>query len=576
MTDGASRQGGAPEPVTCATLVTLHLRLLELEAQEQRGRERQRRLKNASPTEPRVVNTGRTPCSVTVTLKVPERVRRRSRRTLAALCVDKGGRVDVARLSGGATYPAVVSDVTSHLLTLVIRGHPGIAPGEVLAVTPKIGDPTIDWMQKALMRLASTTDGHVGRMRAALFAEEPLEKRRDTVEFALRQRRLAVIHGPPGTGKTTFLVEIILQHRRLGHRVLVCAPSNTAVDNLLERLWKAGASADLLRLGHPGRIRPSLHRFCLDRRVCMTSQPKVTSQTILRSATVVLGTLTGVYNDLLREVGNNPFDLTVIDECSQALEAACWVVAPYAAKLLLTGDHHQLPATILSKEAAHQGLALSLMERQVALHGDAAVRMLHTQYRMHELIQRWPSEAMYGGLLEAAPAVRRHRLSQLSGVRDTVETGPVLLLIDTAGCRPQETRHAKTGSRGNDGEAGILAARVVALLRDGLSAGGIGVITPYARQVELIGTRLRHLRLPVEVSSVDGFQGREREAVLLSLLVVVCDTTTVRADAFIASLVDHMVQHDTSEGAQEDQRSCDQALIELAGNLRLYHRGCRA
>ncbi|XP_037073400.1 DNA-binding protein SMUBP-2-like [Pollicipes pollicipes] len=272
-------------------------------------------------------------------------------------------------------------------------------------------------------------------------------------------------------------------------------------------------------------------------------------------------------NDAFRHdaaAGKAPFDLAVIEESSQALEAACWLAVPLADKLLLAGDHSQLPPTVLSREAAEKGLAVSLMERQITLHGAATVCKLHTQYRMHELIQRWPSE---------------HRLSQLPNVSETEETGPVLLLIDTAGCRLEETSDSSTGSCANQGEADIVVAHARALLRAGLEAGELCIISPYKRQLDLVDARLRQLKLGVAVGTVDGFQGREKEAVLLSLvrsnqrrkvgflaerrrinvavtrarrqLFVVCDTATVRADVFLASLVDHMVKHGEVRSAND-------------------------
>ncbi|XP_037068891.1 DNA-binding protein SMUBP-2-like, partial [Pollicipes pollicipes] len=417
-----------------------------------------------------------------------------------------------------------------------------------------------------------------GRLR--LINRQLDDGQRRAVEFALRQRRLAVIHGPPGTGKTTVLIETILQHRKLGHRVLVCAQSNAAVDNLLAALHKTG-KRDMVRVGHPGRIPEGLHSYLLQGRIPKFLKKRQRQnisrleimERILLSNGIVLSTLTMANEDgPLGRYGNSSFDLVVIDECSQALEAACWLAAARADKLVLAGDHFQLPATIKSRVAARQGLGLSLMERQVALHGDAAVRMLCTQYRMHELIQRWPSETIYDGRLVAAQGVRAHRLPQLPGVKDTLDTSPTLLLVDTAGCKMAET--SRDRSKVNEHEADIVARHAHALVLAGLPADQVAIITPYKQQVSLIRNALHSRQLDghgqVEVGTVDGFQGREKEAVLLSLvrsnqrndvgflkdrrrtnvavtrarrqLFVVCDTNTVCADEFIRSLIAHLKQ----------------------------------
>ncbi|KAF0292152.1 DNA-binding protein SMUBP-2 [Amphibalanus amphitrite] len=330
-------------------------------------------------------------------------------------------------------------------------------------------------------------------------AREPVE--RDAVEFAVRQKHLAVIHGPPGTGKTATIVEIILQHLKSGCRILACAHSNTAVDNMLERLSEKN----------------SLHDLGL----------------------------------------------------SMSMEAACWLAAQRTGKLLLTGDHRQLPPIVFSPPAAQCGLEVSLMERQVELHGEKAVRMLCTQYRMHELIQQWPSQQHYNDRLEAAPAVRDHRLTDLPGVRLTEDTEHTLVLIDTAGYGLTEARPDYSGSRSNHGEAEIVAAHVNALVWAGVSQDQIGVITPYRAQ----STRVRGELLwdglnKVDVQTVDGFQGarkgghrrnvghlqearpriryrqasHQRAAITRARrqLVIICDTKLMSQDDDLQSLLEYM------------------------------------
>ena len=297
------------------------------------------------------------------------------------------------------------------------------------------------------------------------FFSRKLDKsQRKAVGLALRDQPLTVIHGPPGTGKTTTIVEVILQHVERGQRVLVCAPSNKAVDNTLDGLWKQTKKVvcelnmeKVLRLGHLARMEEKHRRFSPHlkvkkhmERIERLRMPLVKMQHerarmmagLLRGASVVMSTLTSVRSVEMDE----PFDLLVIDECAQATEAACWLAIPYARKVLLAGDHCQLPPTILSQEAARRGLAVSLMERQMELHDEGVVHMLDTQYRMHELIQAWSSKILYDGKLKAAPEVASRLLTQLPGVRKTTRSQPTLLLVDSAGCKLKESQKDKTTS----------------------------------------------------------------------------------------------------------------------------------
>lgn len=279
------------------------------------------------------------------------------------------------------------------------------------------------------------------------------DSQKEAVTFALSQKEVAIIHGPPGTGKTTTVVEIILQAVKQGLKVLCCAPSNVAVDNLVERL--AQIEAQVLRLGHPARLLESIHRHSLDavlahgdntqivleirkdidqafakmkkaqdrgqkvhfrgeikslRKELRSREEAATSQ-ILKKASVVLATNTGASDDgPLKLLPNDYFDLVVIDECAQALEASCWIPLMKAPKCILAGDHKQLPPTIISRKAAANGLSLSLMERLIQKYGEQVVRMLTVQYRMHNAIMQWASKQMYGGRLVAHKMVATHLL----------------------------------------------------------------------------------------------------------------------------------------------------------------------
>ncbi|XP_077595625.1 DNA-binding protein SMUBP-2 [Stigmatopora nigra] len=437
------------------------------------------------------------------------------------------------------------------------------------------------------------------------------DSQREAVTFALSQRELAVIHGPPGTGKTTTVVEIILQAIKQGQKVLCCAPSNVAVDNLVERL--ARCKAKVLRLGHPARLLESIQKHSLDailaksdnaniiadirrdidkaflgmkknkekgervnhkreigelRKELKTREATAIAQ-ILKSAHVVLSTNTGACDDgPLKFLPAEHFDWVVIDECAQSLESGCWIGLLRARKCILSGDYKQLPPTIKSHVAASKGLSLSLMERLIQMYGDSVVRMLTVQYRMNSAIMEWASKEMYQGRLRAHSSVEAHLLKDLLGVTCVEETSTPLLLIDTAGCGLTEMEVPDEQSKGNQGEVDIVDLHIKALTEAGVNSKDIAVIAPYNLQVDLLRQKLSARHPDLEIKSVDGFQGREKEAVVLSLVrsnrkgevgflaedrrinvavtrarrhvAVVCDTQTVQNHAFLKTLVQHI------------------------------------
>ncbi|XP_028823164.1 DNA-binding protein SMUBP-2-like isoform X3 [Denticeps clupeoides] len=440
------------------------------------------------------------------------------------------------------------------------------------------------------------------------------ESQREAVAFALSQRDVAIIHGPPGTGKTTTVVEIIIQAAKQGHKILCCAPSNVAVDNLVERLVRS--KVNVLRLGHPARLLESIQRHSLDAvltrsdsadviadirrdmdkifsklrkeaergeksrlrrevgelRKELRSREETAIRQALKAAAVILATNTGACDDgPLKVLPAEHFDLVVIDECGQALESSCWIPLLRAGKCVLAGDHKQLPPTVKSQTAARDGLSLSLMERIIDRYGDSVVRMLSVQYRMNSSIMQWSSDQMYQGKVTAHTSVAAHLLKDLPGVASVEETEIPLLLVDTAGCGLFEMEDADEQSRGNQGEVDIVVLHVRALMQAGLDARDIGVIAPYNLQVDLLRQQLSQKHPDLEIKSVDGFQGREKEAVVLSLvrsnrkgevgfltedrrinvavtrarrqLAVVCDSQTVRNHDFLRSLLDYMTEH---------------------------------
>jgi ATP-dependent RNA/DNA helicase IGHMBP2 len=385
------------------------------------------------------------------------------------------------------------------------------------------------------------------------------ESQLEAVRFALTADDVAILHGPPGTGKTTTVVELIRQITRSGQRVLAVAPSNIAVDNLLEKLLAAGEKA--IRLGHPARVLPELRQHTLDLLVenhpevrlahklareaytlreqaskytrarpepgerrakrqeakqMLADAHKIEDQVIerlLNSARVVCATVTGLDRDLL---GSQTFDWCIMDEASQGTEAAAWAPLQVAERLVLAGDHFQLPPTVISAQAAAEGFNVSLLERLLQQLGKGVSRRLTVQYRMHHEIMKFSSQEFYEDSLSADATVSGHLLQDLPGVAANELTETPIHFIDTAGASYDESLEPDGDSRYNRQEADLVLKKVQDLLDSGLAPAEIAVISPYSAQVRLLRERLRQPEM--EIDSVDGFQGREKEAVIVSLV----------------------------------------------------------
>ncbi|KAA8570589.1 hypothetical protein EYC84_002846 [Monilinia fructicola] len=387
------------------------------------------------------------------------------------------------------------------------------------------------------------------------------------IKFALASKEIALIHGPPGTGKTHTLIELILQMLKRNLRVLVCGPSNISVDNIVERL--APHKVPILRLGHPARLLPSVVNHSLEV-LTQTSEAAAIVQDVRKEMdskqASIKKTKSGrerkaIYRDLKelrkefrereKKCVKNPsgrderFDAVIIDEASQALEAQCWVPLLSASKVVLAGDHLQLPPTIKSlnskvktksqdteTEGISRGMTLetTLFDRLLKLHGVGIKVMLTTQYRMHNKIMKFPSDELYESKLVAAEAVKARILTELPyDIEETEDTIEPLIFFDTQGGdfpekSEEESIDKKAGkgllgeSKSNEMEMALVRRHVQNLVDAGLKPEDIAVVTPYNAQLALMSRSMKEAFPGIELGSVDGFQGREKEAIIVSLV----------------------------------------------------------
>ena len=417
-------------------------------------------------------------------------------------------------------------------------------------------------------RLAYLRDLFYGRQRAEVFTFDAMRfpwlntSQERAVNDVLRAKDVRVLHGPPGTGKTTTLVEAINETLMRETQVLVCAQSNTAVDWISEKLVDCGIP--VLRIGNPTRVNDKMlsftyeHRFAdhpdypklwqvrrdmremrrrrrekaehfhqkLDRlkELAVELEVRITGD-IFGQVRVIASTLVGAGNKLL---DGKRFGTVFIDEAAQALEAACWIPIRRASRVILAGDHCQLPPTVKSLQALKGGLGKTLMERIVE-NKPECVSLLEVQYRMNDEIMQFSSDYFYQGRMKSAPEVA-HRLIH--------EGDAPILWFDTSTIELGEDEQndfkekfvGETFGRINKGEANLTLSLLQIyfqrvgkqrILNDRID---VGIISPYRAQVQylkrLIKKRaffkpFRHL---ISVNTVDGFQGQERDVILISLV----------------------------------------------------------
>ena len=416
-------------------------------------------------------------------------------------------------------------------------------------------------------RLAYLRELFHGDRQPQRYAFEPIRfpwlnpTQEQAVNEVLRAKDVAIVHGPPGTGKTTTLVEAINETLMRESQVMVCAQSNMAVDWISEKLVDRGIN--VLRIGNPTRVNDKMLGFTYERR--FESHPDYPQLWAIRKAIrelrqhrkrggdtfhqkmerlksratelelrinaqlfgearVIACTLVGSANKLL---DGQRFNTLFIDEAAQALEAACWIPLRRVSRVILAGDHCQLPPTVKSLAALKAGLGVTLMERVTATQ-PSVVTLLKVQYRMNEAIMRFSSDWFYGGQVKSAPQVKHRGILDYDNPFLWIDTAPLEEEDDSPVYHEQFV--GESFGRVNKAEANL----TISTLRDYLEKVGkqrfldeqvdVGVISPYRAQVQYLRSlikatpELKPFRRAITVNTVDGFQGQERDIVLISLV----------------------------------------------------------
>lgn len=472
-------------------------------------------------------------------------------------------------------FSAVISYVQDNKMVIVLPSAGALTdilqPQEI-GIQLYFDETSYKTMFQALQAAIKAKGNRLAHLRDVLLGKSPTSRRQlfpmrfpwlntsqeEAVNHLLCEKEVAIVHGPPGTGKTTTLVESIHETLHRENQILVAAQSNTAVDWICEKLIDRGIP--VLRIGNPTRVNDKMLSFTYERK--FESHPDYAELWSIRKAIreiqgslrkksasekdtirnrlsrlrfratelevkidnelfdearVVACTLVGSANRVLT---NRNFSSLFIDEAAQALEAACWIAIGKAERVILAGDHHQLPPTIKCIEAARSGLDKTLMEK-VALRRPEVVSLLTTQYRMHEDIMGFSSHWFYEDRLKSAPEVK---------YRGILEYDTPVIWYDTSACDFEEDQLSESQSRINKKEAELLINKLQLYIekigKERILDERIdfGLISPYKSQVYYIRSLIKRnaffkpFRKLITVHTVDGFQGQERDVIMISLV----------------------------------------------------------
>jgi superfamily I DNA and/or RNA helicase len=446
-----------------------------------------------------------------------------------------------------------------------------------IAILPEFDEKSYREMEVVLKTLKNTHKGRVQHFKEILFGDKlPVftllkdeeinpslnNSQNDAINHIISAKDISIIHGPPGTGKTTTLVSAIARLCDIEYQVLVCAPSNTAVDLLTERISKKGIN--VVRLGNISRVDEEILNHTLDYQIAAHEESKAIKrmrieadalrkkansfrtpldygqkrqkkellseagdlstwvnqlekrliEQILDRAQVITCTLVGAAHSLL---AGRKFKTVLIDEAAQALEPATWIPIMKAERVVLCGDPFQLPPTVKSRDANKSGLALTLMEK--VLQKGFNHQMLEVQYRGNELIMGYSNKYFYNNKLLAAPSVKDKKLP--------FQDNNPLIFVDTAGTGFEEKPEPGSGSLLNADEFGLLREHIYRIINEtqaivNFDFPSIVILSPYKGQINYMEREIqaddRLVNLSIKVKTIDGFQGQESDIVIVSLV----------------------------------------------------------
>jgi superfamily I DNA and/or RNA helicase len=537
-------------------------------------------------------------------------------------------------MANGPQRSGVIHYVKKNMMRIVLGGEdlPDWLNSGGVGVDLMFDERTYVEMDRALQILETAEGSRIAELRDVIMGARTAEYRpvdesavahlghlndsqRSAVREILGSDHISLIHGPPGTGKTTTLVAAVGELVKTEGRVLFCTPSNSAADLVTLRLAEMGL--DVVRTGNISRVEEDVLRHTLDIQIAGhpdTEQVKKlrkeaaelrkkankkkgrekgiafrdagrlnkwarqledrTLDHVLDTTQVVVCTLIGAAASIL---SNHEFKTCVIDEAAQALEPATWIPILKSNRVVLAGDPYQLPPTVKNREAEKKGFTKTLLEKSLAIHGRNA--LLEVQYRMNEPIMGYSNAHFYGGRLQAADLVAKRSLPG-------VPLAESVVFIDTAGTGFEEKLHPRFKSRYNDGELNILLEHLLDLRgatppEDPLPT--VAIISPYRQQVikaeDLLDAEPRLHDFDLTINTVDGFQGRERDVVYLSLvrsnekqeigfladyrrmnvaitrakkyLIVIGDSATIGNDKFFAGFLEYVEKHGLYQTAWE-------------------------